>query len=241
MVSNLGRIYSFPRYDSMMRKQGDMFLSTKINPNGYEVVILNLNGKRTAKYVHILVAESFLQNPLNKKEVDHIDTDKTNNRLDNLRWCTRRENCENAISYARMVESKKQNPLYGDKNHYSRRVSQYDIDGNFISEFESCGDALRKTGISKGSIQLCASGKRKSAGGYVWKYTSTPKKNQRKPLKFNPKREVCQYDSNGNFIKEYVSITEAAKSVNRSKSSIRQAIINDGKAGGYFWKFKELK
>lgn len=37
MVSNLGRIYSFPRYDNMMRKHGGYFISTQISPNGYEI------------------------------------------------------------------------------------------------------------------------------------------------------------------------------------------------------------
>ena len=242
MVSNLGRIYSFPRYDNMMRKHGGYFISTQISPNGYEIVHLMLNGKRIAKYVHKVLAESFIPNPIGKKEVDHIDANKTNNRIDNLRWCTRSENCLNEITYTRMVESNKDNLRCGDKNPHSRRVAQYDSNGNFIAEYESCGDAFRKTGISRDSIQQCASGKRKLGGSYIWKYITEAKFSTKKitPI-FPQKKGVCQYSINGDFIKEYVSITEAAKSVNSSKSSIRQAIEKKGTSAGFFWKFKEQK
>lgn len=240
MVSNLGRVYSFPRYDNMMRKHGGHFVSTQIAKTGYEIAHLMLNGKRTAKYVHRVLAESFIPNPFGKKEIDHIDANKTNNRIDNLRWCTRIENCGNEITYSRMVKSKKNNALFGDKNPYSRRVAQYDAKGDFIAEFESCGDAFRKTGISRGSIQQCASGKRRFGGSYIWKYTTEAKFPTKTTDKhFFEKKKICQYSINGNFIREYASITEAAKCVNRSKSSIRQAIIKNGTAAGFLWKFKE--
>lgn len=242
MVSNLGRVYSFPHYDDMMRKHGGHFISTQIAPNGYEVAHLMLNGKRTAKYVHKVLAESFIPNPMGKKEIDHIDSNKTNNRIDNLRWCTRSENCRNEISYARLVESQKKISRCGDKNPYSRRVAQYDAKGNFITEYESCGDAFRKTGISRDSIQQCASGKRKFGGSYIWKYTTEAKFSTKKNDSYSSeKKGVCQYNINGDFVREYISITEAAKNVNRSKSSIRQAIIKNGTSAGFFWKFKEQK
>lgn len=240
MVSNLGRVYSFPRYDSLMRRHGGKFIAIQIAMNGYAIAHLNVDGKRTAKYVHIAVAESFIPNPLGKEEVDHIDANKTNNCVSNLRWCTRTENCGNEITYQRLVKSKKSNPQCGDKNPFSRRVSQYDMQGNFIAEYESCGDAFRKTGISRDSIQQCASNKRKLGGGYIWKYTTKAKCSFKKIGNcFYGRKRVCQYKINGDFIKEYASITEAAKGIDRSVSSIRQAIFNNGTAGGFLWKLKE--
>lgn len=240
MVSNLGRIYSFPHYDDLMRKHGGYFMSTQISPNGYEIVHLMLNGKRTAKYVHRVLAESFIPNPLGKKEIDHIDTNKRNNSINNLRWCTRSENCRNEITYSRFVKSKKMRLICGDKNPFSRRVAQYDTKGNFIAEYESCGDAFRKTGISRDSIQQCASGKRKFGCGYIWKYTTEARFNTTKAKSYSSEEKiVCQYNINGDFIREYASITKAANSVNRSTSSITQAIRNNGTAAGFLWKFKE--
>lgn len=60
--------------------------------NGYEEVSVSIDGKPYTKSVHRLVAITFLENPENKPEVDHIDSNKLNNRADNLRWATREEN-----------------------------------------------------------------------------------------------------------------------------------------------------
>jgi hypothetical protein len=63
---------------------------------GYLYVGLRNGGiKPINKYIHRLIAEHYIPNPENKPEVDHIDRDKTNNRIENLRWVTRKENQEN--------------------------------------------------------------------------------------------------------------------------------------------------
>ena len=63
--------------------------------------------------VHRLVAEMFIPNPENKPVVDHIDTNPSNNRVDNLRWVTTQENCMNPLSRKKNSESKKGHPYYG--------------------------------------------------------------------------------------------------------------------------------
>lgn len=56
-------------------------------------------------YVHRLLADAFLENPDNKKEVDHIDGNPKNNNLDNLRWATHKENLNNSVSVQREINS----------------------------------------------------------------------------------------------------------------------------------------
>jgi hypothetical protein len=71
------------------------FLSGGKNTKGYLLVGLINGGKRINKLIHRLVAEHFIPNPENKPQVDHIDRNKTNNNIENLRWATPQENEEN--------------------------------------------------------------------------------------------------------------------------------------------------
>ncbi len=65
------------------------------NTEGYLLVILCKNGEKKTCKIHRLVAQAFIPNPENKKCVDHINRDKTNNHIDNLRWATHSENGQN--------------------------------------------------------------------------------------------------------------------------------------------------
>jgi hypothetical protein len=67
----------------------------KPSDRGYQVINLTKNGKPKQHYVHRLVAEAFIDNPEEKRCVDHIDGNKANNHLENLRWATHTENSRN--------------------------------------------------------------------------------------------------------------------------------------------------
>lgn len=102
-VSNLGRVKSLDK----IRRDGHFvkgrILSLLTDSRGYLFVHLYKNGKEShvAKRVHRLVAEAFLSNSEDKPEIDHIDADPKNNRVDNLRWATRKENMNNPICIAK--------------------------------------------------------------------------------------------------------------------------------------------
>ena len=74
--------------------------------NGYFFVSLFQNGKNKIFLLHRLVAEAFIPNPDNKPCIDHINGDKTDNRVENLRWCTYKENMNNPITKKRLSESR---------------------------------------------------------------------------------------------------------------------------------------
>lgn len=76
------------------------------NGNGYLVVSLNDKRKRKNFYVHRLVAEYFIENPLEKKYVNHIDYDRHNNNAENLEWCTQLENVKHSLPNMRKPRSK---------------------------------------------------------------------------------------------------------------------------------------
>lgn len=101
-VSNYGRVKSLWRNRPIGRGTGlKKIYEEKIlnlqNNNGYKFVTLMDNGKRNRCYVHRLVAETFLPNPNNKPVVNHIDYNPSNNNVENLEWCTQKENIIHSV------------------------------------------------------------------------------------------------------------------------------------------------
>ena len=87
-VSNIGNVRSI--------KKG-IILKPATNKFGYQIVGLSKNGKRKEGKVHRLVAKAFIDNPDNKKQVNHKDGNKKNNSVDNLEWVTNQENVIHAF------------------------------------------------------------------------------------------------------------------------------------------------
>lgn len=122
--------------------------------NGYLKVHIYKNGKQYQPFVHRIVAETFLPMVVGKPEVNHKDGVKTNNNVDNLEWCSRKENI---------------NHSYEHQLRKTKKVGQFK-DGKLIATYRSCHYAYVKTGIQCASIYWCIGGIFKQAGGYEWKY-----------------------------------------------------------------------
>ena len=88
-VSNLGRVKSL-NYNHTKKEK---ILSDYPNTYGYLYVNLYKNGKGKPFYIHKLVAQAFIDNPNNYREINHKDENKQNNRVENLEWCNRKYNC----------------------------------------------------------------------------------------------------------------------------------------------------
>ena len=125
---------------------------------GYLYCTLTKNGVQTNVLVHRVLAEAFIPNPENKKYVNHIDGNKTNNALSNLEWCTSKENCLHAYTTG--------------LNKHKRKIAQYTVDGTLVATYNSITEAQEAVGKpGKKNIACCLRLDRcKTAYGFVWSY-----------------------------------------------------------------------
>lgn len=163
-ISNLGKI----------RILKEMVL--QVNKNGYVTINLYKNAKSKRVTVHRLVAKHFILNPENKKCVNHKDCNRTNNNVNNLEWCTHKENTQYSMKYGNSKNLIKR--LNDIRPQTQKKVNQYDLKGNFVRQWESLNEAGRGMGKnSGGAIVNCCKGRIKTAYGYKWEYAEGGEKN----------------------------------------------------------------
>lgn len=117
---------------------------------------LSKNGKSLTQRIHRIVAKTFINNENEKIQVNHKNGNKLDNRIENLEWCTCKENIQHAL---------KSNLIKCEKP-----INQYDIQGNFIKNWRSVIEASRKLKIKDSNIIRVCKNKSKTAGGFIWKY-----------------------------------------------------------------------
>lgn len=167
---------------------------------GYEKVEININGKNQKEYVHRLVAEAFIPNPDNLPCVNHKDETPWNNCVDNLEWCTYEYNS----NYGTCIERRVKHTTYkhGSEKVGSKKVFQFDLQGNLVAEYPSVADAAEETGYNRKSISKACSGGLKKYMDFVWSYDGTFQYDAHRHCP-NRKGRVYRYDLHGNLIKIY--------------------------------------
>lgn len=147
-VSNIGRVKSI---------KGNKILKLQLREGYFRI---GLHSNSVSKYfsVHRLVAQTFIPNPDNKPEVNHIDGDKKNNNTNNLEWVTSKENTRHAIDVLN----------FKPKLYKPKKVSVACI--NTGEKYESATVAARNFGLTASAILKCCNGKYKTSGGLKWEY-----------------------------------------------------------------------
>ena len=167
-ISNYGNVMSLPRLKK--GRGGSLYpiaqkiMSKNLNKCGYYCVSLLKNHVLKTYTVHRLVAQAFIPNPETLPIVNHKNEIKTDNRVENLEWCTVKYNTH----YSRGWEKS----LPKAYEVTSKPVLQFTKSGQFVAEYKSTSEAGRQTGIHHNQISRCCLGRKgfKSAGNYIWKY-----------------------------------------------------------------------
>lgn len=162
-ASTWGRVKSLNYH----RENREKILTPARDKDGYLLILLYKDGKRVSRRLHKIIAETFKPDKTNflslihedrdkvsldSLVINHRDEDKTNNNIDNLEWCT-----------------------VGYNNSYSKskKVKQYDLQGNLINVWKSPAEVERVLKYFATNIGACCKGKYKQAYGYKWKYADT--------------------------------------------------------------------
>ena len=133
-VSNLGRVKSLKK--QIGRKETERIMTPSTTYQGYSRVVLIRDKKPKIYSVHRLVAEAFIPKIEGKPIVDHLDGNRRNNKVENLRWCTFSENSQNSMK------------LKG-----SKRYNSVSVKDNFGNVFDSYRQAGRFWGISPNTVK----------------------------------------------------------------------------------------
>lgn len=154
-IDELNHTYEVSYCGSIRKVGSEQELTQRQNSNGYLTVGLSQNSRRHSRLVHRLIASAFVDNPMRKEFVNHIDFDKQNNAVSNLEWVTRSENNKHARDSYR---------------GYFKPVVAYMGEEMYI--FKSMKDGAEFVGRSTSSIwsSMSANCRGKTCGGYYWRY-----------------------------------------------------------------------
>jgi hypothetical protein len=145
--------YKITKDGNLWSDKSNKFLKSKLC-NGYKLITLSCNKKVS---LHRLVAETFIPNPENKPYVNHINSDKIDNRVENLEWVTQKENCA----------------AHNKNISHPRKVIQINMDGKIINKYDSLIEAGKSIGISSSAISKAVLKINTTAGGYIWDYENS--------------------------------------------------------------------
>lgn len=195
-IEGFDGLYKIDKFGNVLSTKNNIILKPKIS-RGYLTVCLFNNGRRKYKFVHRLVAETYIQNPNGYNVVNHKDENKLNNHVDNLEWCTTEYNINYGTRTKRALETNLKNDHFiklanqlRESNFYQKRTEKLRKDGTYLRMakesksrcgkkvicietgiiFDSMNDAAKEYGIHQGSISSCCNHKTHTAGGYHFEF-----------------------------------------------------------------------
>jgi len=176
-MENYEAIKGFEEY-YLINKKGEVFslitnklLKQGMSTSGYKQVTLCKKGICKRFDIHRLVAIQFLDNPDNKRFVNHKNGIKTDNSIDNLEWCTPSENMKHAFRTGLAPAPPTRTGQFGADHNRSKTIYEFNIQGELINTYGSGLEYQRRTGHNHSCPHWSIKNKRPIHGNY---YSRTP-------------------------------------------------------------------
>ena len=244
-VSNYGRVkrlahVSIPESNSPHahhRTYLEKMIKLAVSRCGYVFHRFSVNGKLVNGYIHQLVAEAFLPNTESLPLINHKNEDKSDNRVDNLEWCTTKFNINYGTCQKRRSISVKQM-----RRRRVVDVDQYDKEGNFIKSFHTKGE-LDDAGFVVKTVLRCCRHTQETSHDFVWRFKGEP---FTKPIIIDCRggtirRKIDCFTINGEYVRTFDNLLDAAMFMGgkHKRPSICQCANGKKKTAlGYIWKYK---
>lgn len=250
-ISNLGRLHKLPFYDTKGSYRQGGFTSQQLSHKGYITVRLCKEKICKTTGIHRIIAEAFIPNPDNKPQINHKNGIKTDNRIENLEWCTNQENQNHAVKHGLKVGCPGEinpkaiftnNDVDNIKALYNSGKTAKEIAKQFNAPLGRIRSILYNFSWKTNTTKI---EKRDDRGNWTEDHlinSLISKLNSKGKKAIKP---VGQYDLEGNEIAIYRSIKQAEDKTGIARSSISYSINNSTstkilKAGGYIWKKLQL-
>lgn len=215
-VSNMGKVRD---------EKGNILRPYMSNQGEYHKITLVIDRKNRPMQLSRVVAEAFIPLPngfshIDELQVDHINRKTLDNRVENLRWLTRKENIQEANNIP---------------------VLQIDLNGNIIGRFKSVTEAAKHFGVTTANISASCTKKVNSCQNFIFRHDNGTYNDEEKQYILDMKcigrnHIVLQLDEDGNCIKRWLGVQEVAKFCNLPYTTMVARIKNNKETNGYFWK-----
>ncbi len=167
-IVEFDNMYIIEKNGNVFSKYTNRYIKPKVNHKGYLYFGLRKDGKQKSIFQHRLIANYWIPNPENKPQVNHINCDKKDNRVENLEWCTQSENQLHSYRNGRVAAYKNK----FSKDHNTSKAIAIKKD-NIVHTFESLTDASNYLSVSIQAISMCLRGINKTCKGFKVTYCNS--------------------------------------------------------------------
>lgn len=210
--------YSVSNFGNIRNDKKNRLLQGNISNNGYRMVHLHSGGIDKVCSIHRLVMKAFEPvEDMDTLQINHIDGNKQNNKIENLEWSTALENMRHSFEM-------------GLQKNPHERCYVYDLEGNYLRDYYNASEAAKDLSFSITTIRKCMKEELRKCGDYQFKKY---KKDKIPPWHHVCSKEVWLYKENGEFIKKFSSQKECAEALGYASKKIGMVLNHGEKIKGY--------